>query len=571
LRSGSASPVDYFAEYLDSEHQPGGDPVRALGRYIAEKYRDRHIDLVIAPADQPLEFVLAHRDDLFPDAAIVYSGVRPPSEDVRLAGRGLTGVLVHTAYGETMRLALDLHPGTQHVYVVAHSPNRITVQAVHEAFAAFSSRASITYVDAPSVPELLTAVKAIPAGSLIVYLWYVEDAPGDIAFPDAIARLVAQAAHVPVYGTSDFYIGTGVVGGVVRLTGETGHRIGELGRQILDGARARDLPIETARLVPTFDGRQLSRWGIDEARLPAGSEVGLRPPSLWRDYRGTVLAAVAAGLFQFGLIVGLLYQRKARRTAELESRNHLAMAAHVGRQLAMGEMAASVAHELNQPLNAILHNAEAADRLLVSNRASTETLREILADIRTDNTRASRIIERQRLMLRKHEPEQKVIDLNAVVRECVAIVAHDAQGRAVRIDSELSAPPCSIVGDQVLLQQIVINLLLNGMDALAEAPPSRRLLVVRTTVSADGVGLSVSDSGPGIAPDVLAHLFEPFLTTKAKGMGIGLTIVRSIVRSHRGEIEARNNPTGGATFTAVFPAHEPLSPGRHDAVDSPRS
>ena len=358
---------------------------------------------------------------------------------------------------------------------------------------------------------------------------------------------------MPVYGTSDLFIGTGVVGGVVRLTHETGLRIGELARQILDGARPQDLPIETARLVPTFDGRQLARWKIAEASLPSGSEIGLRPPTLWRDYRRTVLVAASAGLVQLGLIVGLLYQRQARRTAEVESRNHLAMAAHVGRQLAMGEMAASVAHELNQPLNAILHNAEAADRLLESNRASTETLREILADIRTDNTRASRIIERQRLMLRKHEPEQKVIDLNAVVRECVAIVAHDAQGRAVRIDSELSAVPCAIVGDQVLLQQIVINLLLNGMDALAEAPPSRRVLVVRTALSTDGVELSVNDSGPGIAPDVLAHLFEPFMTTKAKGMGIGLTIVRSIVRSHRGEIEARNNPTGGATFRAVFP------------------
>jgi signal transduction histidine kinase len=570
LRSGSASPFEYFAEYLDSERVTGGDAGSALGNYIAEKYGHRRFDLVIAPADPPLQFVLEHRRDLFPDAAIVYSGVRPPGEELRITGHGLTGVLVHSAYAETMRLALDLHPDVRRVYVIAHSGNSATAEAVRTAFAEFSPGVTLTYLDSDTVPALLTAVKAIPAGSLIVYLWYSVDEPDHSVFPDAIARLVSQAATVPVYGTSDFYIGTGVVGGVVRLTSETGHRIGELGRQILDGARARDLPIETARLVPTFDGRQLSRWGIDEARLPAGSQVSLRPPSLWRDYRGTVLAAVTAGVVQFGLIVGLLYQRRARRAAEVEGRHHLAMAAHVGRQLAMGEMAASVAHELNQPLNAILHNAEAADRLLESNRASTETLREILADIRSDDARASLIIERQRAMLRKHESEQKAIDLNAVVRESVAIVAHDALVRAVRIETDLSLLPCAIVGDQILLQQVAINLLINGMDAVADAPPSRRLLVVRTTVSADRVEFSVIDAGPGIAPEVLAHLFEPFMTTKAKGMGMGLTIVRSIVRSHRGEIEAGNNPTGGATFKVVLPLREAPSPKRRDAVDSQR-
>jgi len=291
---------------------------------------------------------------------------------------------------------------------------------------------------------------------------------------------------------------------------------------------------------------------VDPRRLPPGSRVSAH--SLWREHRPTVLAALGASLVQLGLIVGLLYERRARQRAQLQSVHHLAISAHLERQVAMGALAAAIAHELNQPLGSILHNAEAADMLLASNRASVDEIREILRDIQGEDKRASQIIQRQRAMLRKHEPEQRTLDLNSVVSESLAIVAHDAQIKQVRIDTDLCSSPCAITGDPIMLQQVVMNLLLNALDAMAQTPAHRRRVLVRSRIVRSLVEVSVHDCGMGIAPEVAGLLFEPFNSTKATGMGLGLTIARSIIEAHGGTIEARNNDDGGATFVLTLPS-----------------
>ena len=279
-----------------------------------------------------------------------------------------------------------------------------------------------------------------------------------------------------------------------------------------------------------------------------------RTPTLWSEHRTTVVAALAASVLQFGLIVGLLYERRARHRAQRQSVQHLAISAHLERQLAMGALASALAHELNQPLSSILHNAEAADMLLASNRGSVDEIREILRDIKGEDTRASQIIQRQRAMLRKHEPERRAVDVNAVVRESLAIVARDAESRQVRIDAELCSGPCLTTGDQILLQQVVLNLVLNAMDAMALTPVDRRRVTVRSRIVRSLVEVSVHDCGEGLTPEVAARLFEPFNSTKATGMGIGLTIVRSLIEAHGGTIAAGNNDDGGATFVMTLPA-----------------
>ena len=167
-----------------------------------------------------------------------------------------------------------------------------------------------------------------------------------------------------------------------------------------------------------------------------------------------------------------------------------------------------------------------------------DEIREILHDIQGEDKRASQIIQRQRAMLRKHEPERRTLDINAVVRESLAIVARDSQSRQVRIDAELCSGPCLTTGDQILLQQVVLNLVLNAMDAMARTPVHRRRVIVRSRIVRSLVEVSVHDCGEGIAPDVAARLFEPFMSTKATGMGIGLD---DRARHHRG---TRRNDRG---------------------------
>src|SRR4030095_8200081 len=172
----------------------------------------------------------------------------------------------------------------------------------------------------PSVPRLLAAVRAVPQRSLIVYIWYTEDEPGNVNYSDEFARLIAQAPTVPVYGTSDFYIGSGIVGGMVRETQETASRSGELALRILSGTRAQDIPIEDARVVPMFDWRQILRWRIDPSRLPPGSDIRFKTPTVWESYRWYIVGTLVVVAAQLVLIVGLLTERASRRRAEASLR-----------------------------------------------------------------------------------------------------------------------------------------------------------------------------------------------------------------------------------------------------------
>jgi signal transduction histidine kinase len=311
-----SGPIDYFAEYLDPDPATFDQESDALAAYIRTKYSGRRIDVVITVADEAVRFALTHRDDLFPGAPIVYVGLYQPDETVRATSGGLTGVRPGVAYGRTLEAALALHPGTERVYVIANAESPGTSVMARTELNRFANRVTLTYLDAPTVAELLNAVRSIPQRSLVLYLWNPGHELGNLVYSDAIASMLAQASPVPVYGTSDFYIGTGVVGGVIRRTSETGTRMGQLAARILNGARAQDLPIEASPLVPVFDWRQLQRWNIAPSVLPAGSILQFRTPTIWESYRSYIIIAAVVMCGELALIAGLLTQRTRRRGAE---------------------------------------------------------------------------------------------------------------------------------------------------------------------------------------------------------------------------------------------------------------
>jgi len=245
------------------------------------------------------------------------------------------------------------------------------------------------------------------------------------------------------------------------------------------------------------------------------------------------------------------------QAAEIKARKAQDELAHLNRVAAMSELAASIAHELNQPLAAILSNAQAAGRLLARTPPDVAESRAALDDIAADARRAGKVIQRMRAMLKKGEPIVAAQDLNHLAREVVRLLASDAllRGAAVQLDLAPALP--SIQGDAIQLQQVLLNLVVNALDAVSRRPPDARLVVVRTRAGADArVELSVEDSGEGIPPEDLERIFDPFFTTKSSGLGVGLAISRSIIESHGGRLSAENNPGQGATIRAVLPAGE---------------
>lgn len=246
----------------------------------------------------------------------------------------------------------------------------------------------------------------------------------------------------------------------------------------------------------------------------------------------------------------------SRRRSEMEGQRLRQDLAHVGRVSTMGELTASLAHELNQPLTAILSNAQAALRILASDKADLADIRDILGDIVEDDKRAGEVIHRLRGFLKKSNLELSTLDIGELVSQVARLVSSDAIIRNVSIRLELTPGLPPVCGDRVQLQQVILNLLMNGLDAMRESSEGERTLVLRTlgTDHAESVVVAVEDSGMGIDEADLEHVFHAFYTTKPEGLGMGLAIARSIVEAHGGRLEARNNPGRGATFSFTLPA-----------------
>ena len=243
-----------------------------------------------------------------------------------------------------------------------------------------------------------------------------------------------------------------------------------------------------------------------------------------------------------------------RRRAELELREQQLNLVHMSRVSTMGELAASLAHELNQPLTAILSNAQAAQRFLAANPTDLEEVREILKDIVQDNSRAGEVIHRMRALVKKGELDIMPLDLAALIRDVVLLVRSDATLHNIHVSLEVDTHLPPVRGDKVQLQQVTLNLLLNAFDAMHDCPPDKREIHVRA--ARDGgrmVEITVADHGAGLTIDKLEKIFQPFYTTKHDGLGLGLSISRSIIEAHGGRLWADNNPDRGATFYFTLP------------------
>ena len=315
LRSRPEAPIDYHAEYLESDRFPEEEASLAFRDYLDRKYRDRRIDVVIAVTDVALEFMLRYRGELFPDAPIVFFGSKAVDPNSSHDGAGLTGIVVSGVYRQTLQVALALHPLTERTFVVVQTPDAAQQRLVQSTIGEISPAAT-TFIVEESLPRLIAAVAAVPPRSVIVYVQYTQEVPGRSLLSSEVARLVSTASPVPVYGVSDSDIGSGVVGGVVFVTRAIGVRLGEMARQTLDGARAQDIPIESATPVPTFDWRQLQRWGIGESWLPVGSRILHKQSGVWDLYRPQIMVGGLLVLVQSVLIGALLVQRTRRRRVE---------------------------------------------------------------------------------------------------------------------------------------------------------------------------------------------------------------------------------------------------------------
>jgi two-component system sensor kinase FixL len=268
-----------------------------------------------------------------------------------------------------------------------------------------------------------------------------------------------------------------------------------------------------------------------------------------------VEASVATNTTQRGMeITMILRDLTEQQRVKLEAQEARQDMAHLSRVALLNELSGSLAHELNQPLGAILNNAEAMRRLLGREDHDPDEMRQILEDIIADDKRAGEVIKRLRSLLRKGELQAIALELRDVVTQVLRVVHDDLAWRGVTVHTEFADDGARVMGDPIQLQQVMLNLLVNAGDAMADMPEEERMLTVRTERSEDGsVSVSVSDRGGGIPEDSLDEVFQPFYTTKARGLGMGLAVSHTIVEAHGGRLWAENNPDAGAALRFTLP------------------
>jgi signal transduction histidine kinase len=547
--------ISFYVENLDLYDFNGPEYLQSLQTHFGEKYRNKPPDVIITIGPGGLAATLKLRAALWPRTPVVFAAVEQGSVPQPLPP-GVTGHTFKMTLAGMIKAARAIAPDFKAFAIVG---NRFDEQLYYRGFADELPEfaAKYRFIDLMGLPveEVRRRVAALPDDSVIFYLGINSDSGRVFASGAEALPLITAVANRPIVVYAETYLGSGAVGGFILSPDLIGRDAGVLALRILHGADASLIPVTIGdTLRPIFDWRALQRWGIDESELPKGSEVRFREPDIWRRYRLEIVAIAVLIVVQAGLIAGLLYEHRRRRSAEELARSELVELAHMSRLATAGQLSASIAHEINQPLAGIVAYAGAGRNLLSRPNPEIAEARERFEQIARAGLRAAEVIERIRAFFRKDAPRLESLNVNDLVREVLLLFGADLRRRKVVVELALAEPLPSIDADRVQLQQVILNLVVNAADAMDTVTDrERRLQMTSRREDNGGVRIEVQDSGPGVVLADIERIFAPFHTTKAKGMGMGLSISRSLIEAHGGTLTAHRVEPFGMVFSFVLP------------------
>lgn len=550
--------ISVYAESLDLSRFNSNEYRKLQLAFLREKYRDIQVGVIVALGARALEFALMLTTDTWSSLPVVFAAVPDGAMDMSEFPRNVTGHTLHVSLQNSLIAARAMVANLRRIALVGDPLHRQNFR-FHLVNEVDEIKSSVDLLDLTGLPfrEVKERVANLPDDSVVVYTTINIDGEGKAFLPADALMQISAVANRPIVVDIERYVGLGATGGFVVLTRQIGEQAGLLVARLFNGESPSSIPVSQNDAVkPVFDWRQLQKWGIPESNLPPGSDIRFRTPTLWEQYTWQILLIGAAMLIQIGTLLGLVFEDRRRRRAETRNQNLLSRIGYLNRIAAAGELTASIAHEVRQPLAAIAASGAAGLNWLKGAPPNVAEAQATLHRIVNEVHRADDVIKNVRAMVRNETPPRAAVDINECVKQALILAKRRIDSECEEVKVVYADPPPIAWCNFVQIQQVLLNLVMNALEAMELLPKSKRRLSmsVGTRGGSEAVIL-VEDSGPGVARDRLDDIFNAFMTTKTGGMGLGLAICKSIVEAHAGRISTSHRPERGMTFEVVLPLH----------------
>src|SRR5262245_32102529 len=485
LKAGSDTPITIYSEQLEYNHFKGQEYENLLHAFIKEKFRSTPIGVIVADGFDALQFAVRLRTELDPEIPIVFSNIDDGTAAELKFLSNVTGTMIQRPVSDVLISAKALVPGLKRIAVVGDPLDEQTYRR-HYKKELLAITDDVDFVDLTGLPmsELRTRVATLPEDAAIFYTT-LNSGGEPSSSNEALAR-VAEAANRPIVIDQETRLGHGGTGGFLLQAAPIGEATARILLRLFNGESASAIPVVAGEFVkPVFDWRALRQWKTPEDNLPSGSEIRFREHDAWLQYRPWIITISAAVLLQAALITLLIYENGRRQRAEVQSRSAMAELTHMNRRAAAGQLSASLTHEVTQPLAGLLAAASAALRLLRADKPDVEKAEAALEVILAAGHRAGDIVASVHAMFKRDAPQKVSTDINQTVRSVLSIVRVELQKHGVELQMQLNEHLPTVQGDKVQLQQVVLNLVMNGIEAMQSFWP--RVLKVQTDQPKAGI------------------------------------------------------------------------------------
>jgi signal transduction histidine kinase len=546
-------------EYLELESYPKDDYPKERFDIYNEKYSNIKLDLLICVGRNAIGSIKQYAEAYLlnlPTISIDFDfsdyGFKSDlklNEQTAIVGMELI-------LDKSISTALSLFPETTSVFFVGGTTpfDKFLMSLAKEASQIIDTSKEIIFITDLSLDKILQQVHSLPASSLIFVPSFNTDLKMVTYYNPEAIRLISINANAPVFAYSDMGFGDGAVGGYILSFEKVGLLSGVFAVKILQGVNPNSLSVtEQDYYDYIFDWRQLKRWNIANSDLiPEESTILFKEVNFINEYKWILGAVLLFLVLQSMMIANLILlnrNQKLMTKKVIETENKYREFLHEDRSLRLGQLTASLSHELNQPLTAILSTAQAGINFINSNEATPELLKQIFQKIVENDKRGASILSSIRGMMKIEHREKEKTDINSLVDEVAKVYKNEASMHGIQLNIRLLDEPVYIFADGIQIQQVLLNLVLNASQSMEKINASNKVITISNSINNTDVIVSVSDRGTGIDEAEKDKLFKPFITSKKEGTGIGLVICRSIVEDHDGKIWAENMSDGGAKFS----------------------